>query len=51
MKYFKPNSLTWWSSLAPLVGGIVLAVSDELPVLAPVAGAINAMSGGLSRRC
>ncbi|MCT4608647.1 MAG: hypothetical protein N4A70_05520 [Pelagimonas sp.] len=24
-KYFKPGSLTWWASVAPLVAGCVLA--------------------------
>lgn len=24
-KYFKPRSLTWWSSIAPLVAGAVVA--------------------------
>ena len=24
-KYFKPKSLTWWASAAPLVAGIILA--------------------------
>jgi hypothetical protein len=25
IKYFKPRSLTWWSSVTPLVIGIVIA--------------------------
>ncbi len=24
-KYFKPGSLTWWASVAPLVAGLILA--------------------------
>jgi len=25
MKYFKPYSLTWWASIAPLLAGLFLA--------------------------
>ena len=25
MKYIKPNSLTWWSSMAPLTAGLFMA--------------------------
>mgnify|MGYP001606213621 CR=1 FL=1 len=25
MKYIKPNSLTWWASVAPLLAGVFIA--------------------------
>ncbi len=25
VRYFKPKSLTWWASCAPLVAGVILA--------------------------
>lgn len=46
-KYFKPASLTWWTSVAPLLAGTVLALSDALPSLAGLATIINAASGDL----
>lgn len=46
-KYIKPKSLTWWASVAPLFGGITLALSEAFPVLASVAAVINAASGDL----
>lgn len=47
MKYFKPNSLTWWASAAPLFAGMVVAASAALSFLAPFAAVIDAASGGL----
>jgi len=46
-KYFKPASLAWWGSVAPLLAGIVLALSAALPSLGPVAAIVNAASGDL----
>ena len=46
-KYVRPDSLTWWASLTPLVAGVILALSAALPTLLPVASIINAASGGL----
>lgn len=31
-KYFKPNSLTWWASVIPLVSGVAQLYDIELPV-------------------
>ena len=46
-KYLKPASLTWWASVAPLLAGIVLALSAAIPALGGVAAVINAASGDL----
>ena len=46
-KYFKPKSVTWWASVAPLIAGVVLALSAAFPAMAPVAAIINAASGDL----
>lgn len=48
MKYLQPRSLTWWSSVVPLIGGLVIALAAAVPTLEPVAAVINAASGGLS---
>lgn len=45
MKYLKPKSLTWWAGFVPLLAGLVVALSDVLPVLAPVRAVIDAMTG------
>lgn len=45
MKYIKPKSLTWWAGFVPLIGGILVALSDVLPVLLPVRAVIDAMTG------
>lgn len=46
-KYFKPNSLTWWASFAPLMAGVIAALSEAFPALAPVKSVIDALSGGV----
>lgn len=46
-KYFKPRSLTWWCSVAPLLAGVVLALAAAIPALSPLAAVINAASGDL----
>lgn len=28
MKYFKPQSLSWWASVVPLVVGLIIATVD-----------------------
>lgn len=28
MKYIKPTSFTWWMSLLPIAGGIIVATAD-----------------------
>lgn len=30
-KYIQPKSLAWWASFIPLVGGVVLALSNAFP--------------------
>lgn len=47
-KYIKPNSVAWWASVAPLLAGIVLALSAAFPALLPLAAIIDAASGGMS---
>ena len=47
MKYFKPYSLTWWASFAPLLAGVIAAMSEAFPALAPAKAFIDALSGGL----
>ena len=48
MKYVKPKSLSWWASVAPLVAGLIVALSAALPSLAPVVSVIDAASGGMT---
>jgi len=45
-KYFKPKSLTWWASFAPLIAGLVVAFEPLHGWLA-VTGTINALTGGV----
>ncbi len=47
-KYFKPKSLTWWCSVAPLVAGVVSATAEAVPTLQPAKVVIEAVSGGLT---
>ena len=46
-KYFKPGSITWWASVAPLLAGLVLALSAAFPALAGAAAVISEASGDL----
>jgi hypothetical protein len=46
MRYFKPKSVTWWSGVVPLVGGLVVATVSLHGNLALVT-AINAITGGI----
>jgi hypothetical protein len=48
MKYLQPRSLTWWSSVIPLLAGLIVAASAGVPQLGAVASIIDAASGGLS---
>ena len=45
MKYLKPKSLTWWAGFVPLAAGVIAALSDVLPALAPARAVIDAMTG------
>jgi hypothetical protein len=47
MKYFKPKSLTWWSSFVPLIAGVVVA-SEPLHGWLAVTATIDALTGGVS---
>ena len=47
MKYFKPNSMTWWAAFIPLVFGLTLSAAEVMPVLNSVVAVINAMTGGV----
>lgn len=44
-KYFRPSSLSWWVSVAPLLGGVVKSASVAAPELAPAVAIIDEMSG------
>lgn len=48
MRYIKPKSLSWWASVSPLLAGLIVAVSEAFPTLAPVVAVINAASGGMT---
>jgi len=48
MKYVKPKSLAWWVSFLPLIGGIVIALSDQLPGLAAAAQVVHTMAGDMT---
>jgi hypothetical protein len=48
MKYIKPKSVSWWASLAPLVGGLIIAGSEAVPALEPPARVVNSLSGGMT---
>ncbi len=43
-KYIKPDSLSWWASIAPLIAGLVLA-SEPLHNLSEVAQTLRNMTG------
>jgi hypothetical protein len=47
MKYFKPNSLTWWASMVPLLLG-VLAAAEPLHGMSGLGDTISNMTGGAS---
>jgi hypothetical protein len=47
MKYFKPKSLTWWSSFVPLIAGVLVA-SEALHGWSAVTSTIDAVTGGIS---
>jgi len=47
MKYFKPKSLTWWASFAPLLAGLFIAAAP-LHGLTAAVEVINSMTGGAS---
>jgi hypothetical protein len=46
-KYFKPDSLTWWSATVPLVAGLVVA-SEPIHGLVAVVQTINSVTGHVS---
>ncbi|MCP3947350.1 hypothetical protein [Herbaspirillum sp.] len=41
-KYFKPRSLTWWTSLAPILVGVFMALEPVHGMTAAVAFLYNA---------
>lgn len=47
MKYFKPKSVTWWASVAPLVAGMIVA-TEPLHGLTAAVDVINAITGNAS---
>jgi len=48
MKYFKPNSLTWWVGAAQVALGGALAVSANVDPLLTLNAVLVDMTGGLS---
>lgn len=44
-RYFKPKSLTWWASLAPLAAGLLLAISNATGTMPVVAELIRQLFG------
>ena len=47
MKYFKPKSLTWWASFAPLITGVLVAF-EPLHGWTDVTATINSVTGFVS---
>lgn len=47
MRYVKPDSLTWWASLAPLLAGAVVA-TEPLHGQAAIVTTINNFTGNMS---
>jgi len=47
MKYFKPKSLTWWASFAPLISGALVA-SLPLHGFVEIVQTINSITGDLN---
>jgi hypothetical protein len=47
MKYFKPKSLTWWSSCVPLIAGAVVAF-EPIHGLSAITDTINNVTGFVS---
>lgn len=47
-KYWMPTSLTWWTGIAMLVSGVVMALASAIPALAAFAGPLSAVWGGRS---
>ncbi len=46
-RYFKPHSLTWWASAAPLFAGAIKAASVAAPELQTITAVIDAASGDM----
>lgn len=47
MKYVKPDSLTWWASLAPLLAGAIVA-TEPLHGQSAIVTTINNFTGNMS---
>lgn len=47
-KYFKPNSLTWWTGVAQVAVGVALAVSANVAPLQVANGVLVDLTGGMS---
>ena len=47
MKYLQIKSLTWWSSVLPLLAGLFVA-SEPLHQLGAIVATIDSATGGLS---
>jgi len=48
MKYYKPNSLTWWTGVLQIAVGMALAVSANVGALEPLRGALTDLTGGVT---
>ena len=40
MKYFKPNSVTWWASISPLAAGVFMA-AEPVHGMTPIVQSIE----------
>ena len=45
-KYFKPQSVTWWASIVPLILGLFLATAD-LHGLTALVAVVQEVTGGM----
>ena len=46
-KYFKPNSLTWWASVAPVVAGVFIA-TEPMHGMTDAVHSLNNATGRLT---
>ena len=46
-KYFKPNSLTWWSAVTPLAAGVFMAFTPVHDMV-DLTASVKSMFGGAS---
>ena len=47
MKYVKPKSLTWWTGMAALGMGLVVALGNQWAVFGGVGGFVGDLTGNM----